>query len=380
MTVTGDTIGIYILSSHENYFLNILQILGDHDGEVILFTEKDYMHKISDKNIDSEQYSWVARSESEPLSSFLSRASEIWNERVDTLISFPFYGDVWILNEYYKTEFECTHIQMIYNINMWAGTDLRFTPRVDKYLGILLRTQMLSRVDGVIVEYTPMKEYLETVSSVQNSAAFAPILFEGTDYTDTTPRLTIPGHIEPERRNYEFFINVLESHLQDYRDELEVYLLGSPSNSAGEEIVNQCDRLNDEGWNIEYYNDWVPVEDFERVLKMSDLLVSPMNRYKTRDAVTEIYGRSKGSGAFGDAIKYGKPLALPSHYEVPPETDPIVRMYDDEKGLAGIVRSSLNSGGLSESELDQLEEQFSLEKQRERFYNILSRFRQTESV
>lgn len=376
MSVTEDTIGIYILSSHENYFLNILDILEDHDGEVVLFTQEKYKKILSNKQIDPERYFWVIRSESEPLSSYLSRASEIWNERVDILISFPIYGGVRDLIEYYKIDFKCIHIQMIYNINKWTGTGLRFTRRIVRYLDVFLRMQMLSRVDGVIVEYTPLKDYLDTVSSVRQSEAFAPILFEGTDYTDTTPRLTIPGKIKPERRNYEFFINVVENHLQDCQDDLEVYLLGSPGNTAGEEIVNQCEQLISSGWNIKYYNDWVPVDRFEQVLKMSDLLVSPMNRYKTVDAVTEIYGRTKGSGAFGDAIKYGKPLALPDHYEVPPEARSIVRTYSDEEDLAEVIRSNLRSGGLSEGELKQLQDRFSLEKQMDRFYEILSKFRQ----
>ena len=98
-----------------------------------------------------------------------------------------------------------------------------------------------------------------------------------------------------------------------------------------------------------------------------------MREIKVRNTVTGIYGRSKGSGFFDDAIRYGKLLALTDHYGILSGTKSIVRSYDNKSDLAEIMRSSVKSGGLSESKSEQLKRNFSLERQREQFYDILSR-------
>jgi hypothetical protein len=372
MSIKEDTIGIYVSSKHKNYFLNILRILEDHQGEVIIFTQEEYVRDLSDYRIKKNKYTWVEKNKNESLSSFLTRASEIWNAEVNKLLVFPINASVSKLYEYYSTQFECTYVQMIYNINLWTGNNYRFTHRVDWYLSTLLRKRLLSQADGVIVEYTPMKKYIKSVSSIQNCKVFAPIIFEGISSASAQGRVTIPGHIEPERRNYEFFINMLQDYLQGYKNKIEIYLLGSPSDSAGEAITDQCEKMINSGWNIVYHDSWISVDHFKRILRESDLFVSPLNKYKSIGPVRETYGQSKGSGVFGDAVRYGKPLMLPSYYSIPTEVEPIARSYTEGEELADMIRSCLKSGGLSKEEKKVIQERFTIGEQRKRFYDIIS--------
>jgi hypothetical protein len=241
-------------------------------------------------------------------------------------------------------------------------------------LNNILRKQILSRADGVLVEYSSIKKYLDSILTTNNVEVFTPVLYEELNSTSSKQRVTVPGHIDPARRNYELFLDTVEHHFPDHRNNLEIHLLGSPNCAKGEAIANRCDHLAELGWNVQYHRDWVPVEQFEQILESTQVIVSPIRETNVRNTVTEIYGRSKGSGSLGDAIRYGKPLALPEHYEVPPEAESIVRSYSDKSELAEIIQFSLRSGGLSSSEIDQIERNFSLERQRKRFYAVLSRF------
>jgi hypothetical protein len=373
MNISEDTIGIYIMSSHENYLSNLIKILQSHSGDVIIFSSEEYLKRVAKETFDNDSFSWVAKSESEPLQSFLSRASDIWNSRVDTLISFPFYHRFPDLFHYYKLDFDCTHLQMVYNVNLWMASNLRLTPKVYLYLESILRKRILSNVDGILVEYSPIKKYLRNTSIECDIDVFAPIIYNGFTKCNSRPQVTIPGHIEPDRRDYSFFFHSLQ-YLEDIQDEFEIHLLGSPNGSGGKRVISICDQLISSGWNIQYYNDWIPVEQFEKSLKDTNVLISPINKTKKIGAVTETYGRSKGSGSFSDAIKYGKKLALPAHYEIPPEVESIVQPYSSKRDLAKIIRSSLESEGLSKPRLDQLEKIFDLESQKRRFYNILSKY------
>jgi hypothetical protein len=263
---------------------------------------------------------------------------------------------------------------MIYNVNLWTATDLRLTPKVYLYLEVILRKSILSKVDGILVEYSPIQKYLKNKKPDCDIDVFAPIIYDEFVVCNSRPQVTIPGHIEPDRRDYSFFFDSLQ-YLEDIQDEFEIHLLGSPNGSGGERVISICDQLISSGWNIQYYQDWIPIEQFEDSLKDTNIIVSPINKRKEIDAVTETYGRSKGSGAFSDAIKYGKKLALPAHYEIPPEVECIVQPYSSKRDLAKIIKSSLESEGLSEAEIDQLKNNFGLESQKRRFYDILSKYR-----
>lgn len=373
MSVNNARIGVFNMSSHENYFLSILEILEDHPRDVVVFSNKSYIDKVSDKISGNGPDSWVIKSESETLDSFLSRASKIWNNTIDILISFPIYGGVIGMNKYFKLEFDCLHIQLIYNINTWTGSNIRFTPKIYNYLEVILRKRLLSRIDGIIVEYSPLRDYMKRLVSKKNIEYFTPVICKKVNPPSSKYRITVPGHIDPTRRNYGFLLDSL-NYLQDHQDVIELHLLGSPNGPEGENIVSRCDRLIKSGWSIRYHRGWVPVEQFEQVLETTGLIVSPIKNTKVNGAVTEIYGQSKGSGCFGDAIRYGKPLVLPDHYQVPPETEGFVRTYSTKDDLAELIRSSAESRVLSQSTIEKFKQKFGLKIQRSRFYEVLSRF------
>ena len=362
-----------VLSSHENYFVNLLKILPDNIPDIYIFTTDEYKESVFPDIPKPSKYNWITQSRSESFSGFLSRASDILNNQVDLLISFPIYSTRKVF-EFLKLDSNCTHLQMIFNVNLWVGKSFRVTPRIGSYLESFLRRQLITRFDGVIVEYSPIEDYLKGIITDIEVVSFVPVFFDNQSASDSNFRVTIPGHIEPVRRNYEFLIDTIEGHLQEYQNELEIHLLGSASNPEGESITDEFDRLARSGWDIKYYTDWIPIDQFENVLKTTDLIVSPIKKHKEMGAVTERYGQSKGSGVFSDAIRYGKPLALPDHYEVPPETNSIVRSYSDKEDLANIIGTALQSEGLAEPELEQLRQRFSLENQKVNFQSIISKF------
>jgi hypothetical protein len=190
--------------------------------------------------------------------------------------------------------------------------------------------------------------------------------------TNSQLLITIPGHVIPERRDYQTILRTIHNQLQLRKSDLIIELLGSPSGETGENILQQCKNLKQNGWSIITHEDWISTEEFDKRIQAADVILAPMRRTKDISLVTERYGISKGSGCFMDAVMYGKPLILPAHYEVPARFEPMVSQYDTESRLAAIIEQMMNSPQKQETAQRHAADTFNITNQRERLREILS--------
>jgi len=184
--------------------------------------------------------------------------------------------------------------------------------------------------------------------------------------------LTIPGNIDPGRRDYRTFFRTIKKHLPDYRNRLHIQLLGSPSGDHGKAITRECDFLASKGWNIEYFSDWIPVSKFESRLGESDIIVAPMKKTKQTSSVVERYGVSKGSGCFLDAIRFLCPVIVPSHYQVPPEVSKLTKQYSSPEDLANTITSIIKRQNYLEDVRIYSLKKYNIRRQSSRLNKILT--------
>lgn len=373
LSVREDTLGIIVMSSHENYLLNILDLLEPHNGQITLFTTTEFEERIRDSLSSPTELNWVTRNKGESTGSFLERSLKICRAHVDILLSFPIYESFHDFLKFFSTDKGCTTLLMIYNVNKWLGSNLAVTFRVHRYLELVFQRLILNHVDAVVVEYSPIKEYLDTEAGHLNTYAFAPIVFD--EYHSSSSQnfvVSIPGYVDVDRRDYGFFLDLLQEHLAPISEDVSVRLLGSPSGPEGEVVIEECRSLEDAGWDVEYYREWITVPEFNRYVRESDVLVSPMRTEITKGPVKEIYGTSKGAGCIGDAVRYGKPLVLPRTYSVPEEVSYMVRQYEDGSGLADILLELFDADDGASERIERVQRDYSVEEQRARFYSMIT--------
>jgi len=365
-------IGLFVLEGHQNYFSNLLRILADGDASVTIFSTVEFQSMVPEE-IGSKRFSWVLQTDSESLGEYLDRVTRHCASKIDLLIIFPIYGirDTVTIRQF---DPKCKTIQMVYNVNLWTISNLALTPKLYQYLKLPLRKRFLSRRDGALVEYTTIQQYLAEKIDI-DVHAFTPILRDTDEPPDITNQeselvVTIPGHIDPQRRNYDWFLDTLQDQLAGHAADLHIQLLGSPVGQGGREIVRRCDALIADGWTIDYYSEWVPVDEFERKLAQSDVLVAPLRETKKMSVVTERYGVSKASGCFGDAIKHGLPLILPETYQVPPEVEAVVTQYRTQTELCASIVQTAIKDGLSKTAHRNISERFNITSQREKLGRI----------
>ncbi len=369
-------VGILIFSSHQTVLINLVRLLSSITDKIIIFTSSSYREKISE-DLDSDTVKWVEQSTEKPRQEFLNnKVTQMCNQSVDILLSFPFYNG--INTTTYRTFLspKCVYVQIVYNANLWTMNRIRWETKLYRYFNLVLRRLLLRKLDAVLVEYSPIKQYLSGKTNT-DIYSFTPLMYDDErvyerQNTNSQFLITIPGHVTPERRDYETILRTIHNQLQLRKSDLIIELLGSPRGESGKNILQQCKNLKQDGWSIITHEDWISTEEFDKRIQAADAILAPMRRTKDISVVTERYGISKGSGCFMDAVMHGKPLILPAHYEVPARFEPMVSQYDTESGLAAIIERMMNSPEKQETAQRHAADTFNIMNQRERLRKILS--------
>jgi len=368
-------IGVLIFQYHENNVGDFVDICSELSNEITIFTDREYANKVN-AGRESDKVSYVLKEEGEPISDYLKRTNDISSRQLDFLFMFPYYRSALVNSLYrYLLFSNCKVVQIVYNANRWSMNGLVATKHLKEYLDLAMRRLVLSSVDAALVEYSTIKKYLSRKTSTEVYSFMsiaAENINEETERDNSKYTLSIPGNIDPERRDYRTFFRTIKRYLSDYQDRLYIQLLGSPSGNRGEDIIQECDLLVSEGWNIDYFSDWISVSEFENRLGESDIIVAPMKKTKQVSAVTERYGVTKGSGCFLDAIKHLSPVVVPGHYNVPPEVDPLTKQYTCSESLGCIIRNFLGDDEFFAEACRYALEEFSIESQSRRLNSIMT--------
>lgn len=119
---------------------------------------------------------------------------------------------------------------------------------------------------------------------------------------------------------------------------LEFQMMGACRDEEAVAIVANFNKIVEVSWNNSRY---VQQKKFDQMGDMCDIFLAPISPKLG-------YGVGKETGAFGDAIKYGKKVIIPRNACQTGEFDPVCIYYDDEVNLLGIFKNILANPDKSE--------------------------------
>lgn len=367
-----DSLGIVEVATHEND-LHDLCTIASGAFDVTVFTSAEVRERVTE-GLDAD-VEWVIRGESESLASFLGTVEDRSSD-LDALYLMPLSGPLPDFVRYARFRPDCPTVLTVFNTSAWFAPNLRFTPKLYNYLRPPLRRLVLRNVDAVAVEYDTIAEYAAPRAPLP-VRVMTPVVYDGAtrhERDDDRVQVTVPGMIDPERRDYATVVDALDALPGEYADRLRLTLLGRPVGDRGETVVASFDRLREAGWTVDHYDEWIPAEAFRAGLRDSDLLLAPLQPTKDYGVSVEEYGRTKTSGALHDSIRYGQPLLLPSGYEPPGPLRESIRNYRGSAGLADELERLLDG----EAELSALQaaateasRHYTVDRQRDRLVGLV---------
>ena len=341
-------IGIFEVHCHVKYLYTLCKICKTKDTNVTIFTNKKILSQLKEYLKDLENYEIVLQKENESTNSFLKRIEKICNEKIDLLFINTFQLSCYYLPKYFSFNPNCKKIITIHTVNGWLKPRPYFNPRkivhsIDTNLSSFIgKNFILPRFDGINVIYAPIKDYVEKKTDYDKEIYTLPFcLYEGEKSKNEKNKrlqIVVPGQIEEHRRDYEILMDAFETILKKYNKKIDIYLLGYPVGIYGNKIINKCIKLKEQGYNIHFYTDFVPENEYEEIMKKSDILVLSI-RIKTRGMglITEYYGITKGSAAVFEGIQYGKPMIVPKNFNLVKQLESSTLRFLDSNNLGEVL-------------------------------------------
>lgn len=141
-----------------------------------------------------------------------------------------------------------------------------------------------------------------------------------------------PGRIDLRRRSYKW-ITLLDKSLSDT---LNIKLIGKAHNNKDLDVLK---RLENKGFKqyVTKINQFIDFQDFDFQIESADFLFAPL--INLNDSKREI---DRNLGAYFDAIRYGKPLLLPSYVPIPDELIDSCLSYSNDEELIKTINLLIN--------------------------------------
>ena len=236
-------------------------------------------------------------------------------------------------------------------------------------------------MNGLLVQYSPWKQYIEAETSYEGPVFALPrVFFEETNHERSEDiKLVVPGNVF-ERRDYDLVLDAFKELSSTTSRPVELHLLGYPTPERGDgeygpQILERCSQLATSGFDVRYHREWVPHETFRSVLARSDLVISPLGIKETEYAgYTERLGETHGTGVVFDALGHGKPILLPSWYELGAEIEPSAMTYENHEEFRAILTRFVDDHAHREERQQAAlrnSRRFPLQEQQARFSDII---------
>ncbi|NIF06962.1 hypothetical protein F3J23_16080 [Chryseobacterium sp. Tr-659] len=123
--------------------------------------------------------------------------------------------------------------------------------------------------------------------------------------------VVIPGGVSQKRRDYDSVFRIIQDINTDRK--YEFVFLGK----AKDHELKQLENLSKElaaNIRITYFSERVSTENFEKWMRKADILWCPIQQETEFFSMKEVYGVTKVTGNFGDAVTYGKLAVFPEKY------------------------------------------------------------------
>lgn len=332
----------------------MMRICKIKDTKVTVFTTKKIFKRIETYLDDPSKYEIILKDDKESINHYLKRVEKICNEKIHLLFVNTIQLSTINVPHYIKFKPKSKMILTIHLANHWLkqkiALNIKNIPRsLDATISIqIIRKKILPKYHAINVIYPPLKGYIQKNIQYKKPIFTLPfnIYDNNTEITTKQEQITfvIPGLIETYRRDYNLALNVFEKLFKKYNKKIKLILLGKPVGTGGNKIIEKCQNLKQKGYNISFSQQFVPEEEYNKILSESDIIFSPLHAKTIRPTgITEIYGKTEGSALPFEAIQYCKPLIVPEEFNIMNEMKTSTLKYkspeDLEKTLIHLIEN-----------------------------------------
>ena len=148
----------------------------------------------------------------------------------------------------------------------------------------------------------------------------------------------VTGSVDSRRKDYDVLYLALE-RLKAARPSwhLEMVFLGWAKGDDAKKVLDRFARLKDATFSLTCFRDYVSQQTFAAQMARAQFLIAPMKLDAHQKIHCEYYGSTKISGIENDALRYCKPLILPSNYTLPPDLSRVALTYADPQSLCNAM-------------------------------------------
>ncbi len=342
-------VGILEVHCHAKYLYTMCKICKTKKTNVTIFTTKDIFSRLKKYLKNTKEYTIILKEDTESIHTFLKRVEKICNEKIDLLFVNTFQLTCFHLPKYFGFNPKSKTILTVHTANAWLKPKPVFNIKqpvrtidtnLSSYIG---HTFILPKFDGINVIYPPMKDFVLKETNYTKKTFTIPFNFyeqleKKLKKKNKKIQFVVPGQIEEHRRNYDVILDAFEKLFKKFNHAIELCFLGYPVGIYGNRILKRSKKLKDKGYNITYYDSFVPEETYHNIMKTVDFILLPI-RIKSRGMgiQPEYYGKTKGSAAVFEAIQYARPIVVPANFNIINELESSTLKYKDSKDLEKIL-------------------------------------------
>lgn len=350
-------IGLLELHYHAKYLYTMARICKTKQTKVTIFTTEDIYSKIASYLKNISEYDVVLKKENESINFFLKKVKKACDEKIDLLFVNTVQKSMLDLPHYFCFNPKCKMILTIHAANSWFYKkpllDVKQLVRtVDTILStITVRFFILPRFNAISVVYSPVKDFILKNTDYQKKVFVFPFscldsdlkMFD--DKKNSEVVFVVPGQIEKHRRDYDMVLDSFKSLFEKFNDDVTLYILGFPVGVYGNHILERCKELENKGYNIKYFDSFVPEKLYTEIMKSADFIIAPIKiNSESFGIIPEIYGVTKGTALVFDGIQYCKPLIVPADFNMVKELKSSTLRYTDSEDLEKVVVEIIHDG------------------------------------
>ena len=371
-------IGIIEILYHQVFLYSLASVARESGADVTIFTTKKLYNLVIPLFKDKiKNYRWVIKREDESRTSFLKRVEGIVNKEIDLLFVNTIQGNS--CYQFYSFNPKCKSILVTGRVTEWFGDKLKLIslhPRSSLHYALqyMARKKILPKYNAVIVHTEALKDYVLANRYMKDIFVFSFAIYDGSTSLKMIGeklKFVVAGSIAEHRRDYDGLLKAFEEMWSHGYNDVRLTILGRPIGEYGERIINWSRSIKENGFDIQFYNGYIPEEIFNREIMSSDIIVNPIR--------LQNYQYGCFTAGLVEAIMHAKPGIYPDGYIVPKKLLSSSIFYDKINNLGYLIEQKIlnNNGGVLEKlskKARENSEKFSLENMTKYFRkNILEK-------
>lgn len=156
--------------------------------------------------------------------------------------------------------------------------------------------------------------------------------------------ISVIGAIDRRRRDYSLVVNLVRYLDKRLSNKIVVNILGNSSSCYGGKIVEKLKKSISSKIQVRTFKNHVGENDFIEIVKNSSCLISPIKQKNRHHIWLEKYGVTKITGSINDAIRFSKPIFIPSFYPIPASLSKLIFPFQSQEDLNEKTLALLDKG------------------------------------